>query len=261
MAITIHEIHAAADTIAAEGGNPTLAAVRKALGGGSFTTISEGMQAWKVKHQAQAIVTPLREAAPTAISEWLSAFGGEIWAIAMELSNARLQSERESLEQIRQELEQAQRETIDLADQLSEELEQVQALTKLQAEALVEAGKEVAAKIVELDSEKAVRLVAERQSEVANAALGETHKQINALNLQITELKAENKTLAMDAKENYKKAVTAESELSKTREHLSDSKAALLEKEEQLKALTAKLEKTYLAAIKIAPVDIAGNRS
>ena len=128
MAITLQDIHAVADTIAAEGGKPTLAVVRKALGGGSFTTISEGMQAWKVKHQAQTIVTPLREAAPAAVSERLSAFGGEIWAIALELSNARLQSEREALEQVRQELAQTQQETIDLADQLNEELELAQAL-------------------------------------------------------------------------------------------------------------------------------------
>jgi hypothetical protein len=43
MAITIQDIHAAADKIADAGEAPTLAAVRKALGGGSFTTISEAM--------------------------------------------------------------------------------------------------------------------------------------------------------------------------------------------------------------------------
>ncbi len=250
MAITLHEIHTIADAIAAEGGNPTLAAVRKRLGGGSFTTISEGMQAWKVKHQAQTIVTPLREAAPAAISERLSAFGNEVWAIALELSNARLQSEREALEQVRKELAQTQQETIDLADQLNEELEIAQALIIQQSEALDKANNEAAAKIVELDSEKLVRLAAERQSEIANAALNETHKQISALNLQITELKTENKTLAMDANESYKKAVTTESELSKTLERLSDSKTALAEKEEQLKTLTDRLEKTYLDTIK-----------
>ncbi len=252
MAITLQDIHAVADTIAAQGGNPTLAAVRKALGGGSFTTISEAMKEWKLKHQAQAIITPLREAAPTAISERLSAFGGEIWAIALELSNSRLQSERESLELVRKELEQAQQETGDFADQLSTELEQAQALLKKQSAEIDKAGKEATAKTVELESEKSARLESERQSEVANAALAETHRQIK-------ELKGENKTLAVDAKENYKKAVAAEFELAKTLERLSDSKAALTEKEEQLKALTDRLEKTYLAAInKTPPVDSAG---
>ena len=270
MAITLPEIHAVADAIAAEGGNPTLAAVRKRLGGGSFTTISEGMQAWKLKHQAQTIVTPLREAAPAAVSERLGAFGNEIWGIALELSNARLQSEREALEQVRKELAQTQQETIDLADQLNEELELAQALIKQQAEALDKAGNEVAAKTNELESEKSARLEAERKSEVANAALTETHRQISALNLQMTELKAENKALGIEASENFKKSVTVEAELSKTLERLDDSRAelsreaqrhnvaadkaaaTLVEKEEQLKALTGRLEKAITAEIESA---------
>jgi chromosome segregation ATPase len=260
MAITLQDIHAVADSIAAEGGKPTLAIVRKALGGGSFTTISEGMQAWKIKHQAQTIVTPLREAAPAAVSERLSAFGGEIWAIALELSNARLQSEREALEQVRQELAQTQQETIDLADQLNEELEQAQALIKQQAETLDKAGNEAKTKSNELESEKSARLEAERKSEIAIAGLTETHQQISALNLHINELKTENKAFRTEANENYKKTVTVESELSKTLERLSDIKAemereseryklnadnaanALVEKEEALKTLSLKLE-------------------
>jgi len=260
MAITLQDIHAVADSIAAEGGKPTLAIVRKSLGGGSFTTISEGMQAWKVKHQAQAIVTPLREAAPAAVSERLSAFGGEIWAIALELSNARLQSEREALEQVRQELAQTQQETIDLADQLNEELEQAQALIRQQARALDQAGNEATAKSSELAAEKSVRLEAERKSDIAMAGLTETHQQISALNLHINELKAEDKAFRTEANENYKKAVTAESELSKALERLSDVKTelvreseryklnadkaatALAEREEALKTLSLKLE-------------------
>ena len=47
MAITKDQIFAVADEIDAAGQNATLAAVRKALGGGSFTTISEGMTEWR----------------------------------------------------------------------------------------------------------------------------------------------------------------------------------------------------------------------
>ena len=61
MAITTPDIHAAADKIAAQGTTPTLAAVRSALGGGSFTTISEAMKEWKASQQASA--TPIREPA------------------------------------------------------------------------------------------------------------------------------------------------------------------------------------------------------
>ena len=54
MAITTADIHAAADRIAEAGQQPTLAAVRSALGGGSFTTISEAMKGWKAAQAAAA---------------------------------------------------------------------------------------------------------------------------------------------------------------------------------------------------------------
>ena len=79
MAITASEVYAAADTILAAGQQPTLAAVRAALGGGSFTTISEAMKAWKAAQQAAA--TPQREAAPAAVTDRLegvvSEFGSQ----------------------------------------------------------------------------------------------------------------------------------------------------------------------------------------
>ena len=43
---TKEQIYAAADAISAEGGNPTLAAVRAHMGGGSYTDISAAMQSW-----------------------------------------------------------------------------------------------------------------------------------------------------------------------------------------------------------------------
>ncbi|EAN5736141.1 hypothetical protein EJD04_25860 [Salmonella enterica] len=47
MAITTEQIMKAADELNQEGQNPTLARVRKKLGGGSFTTISEVMIEWR----------------------------------------------------------------------------------------------------------------------------------------------------------------------------------------------------------------------
>jgi len=50
--------------------NPTLAAVRKGLGGGSFTTISEAMTEWKARKAARE--KPLNEPAPQAVAERLA---------------------------------------------------------------------------------------------------------------------------------------------------------------------------------------------
>ena len=125
MAITKNQIFQVADQLTVAGESVTLAAVRKLLGGGSYTTINEALKEWKAKQQVA--VMPLREPAPEGISKRLDEVGAEVWAIALELANARLTSEREALEATRQQLETAQQEATELADQLSAELETLQA--------------------------------------------------------------------------------------------------------------------------------------
>lgn len=47
MALTTEQIHQTAQELTEKGINPTLANVRSALGGGSFTTIGEALKTWK----------------------------------------------------------------------------------------------------------------------------------------------------------------------------------------------------------------------
>nr|WP_267785071.1 DNA-binding protein [Paenarthrobacter ureafaciens]MCY0975712.1 DNA-binding protein [Paenarthrobacter ureafaciens] len=61
MAISKEQIFAVADELDAAGQNPTLANVRKQLGSGSFTTISEAMNEWRARKASQA--APIREPA------------------------------------------------------------------------------------------------------------------------------------------------------------------------------------------------------
>jgi len=125
MAITKDQIFAVADELDAAGQNATLAAVRKALGGGSFTTISEGMSEWKARKAAKE--SPLREPAPCAVADRLAELGAEIWSSALELANGRLATERDALEAARQQLEADKAEAAELADQVTAELEVVKA--------------------------------------------------------------------------------------------------------------------------------------
>ena len=53
MALTIQQVHNTADQLQEQGIKPTLAEVRKALGGGSFTTISEAMKSWRQDNQQE----------------------------------------------------------------------------------------------------------------------------------------------------------------------------------------------------------------
>jgi chromosome segregation ATPase len=118
---TKEQIWTAADVITSEGGSPTLAAVREKLGGGSYTDISAAMQQWRTSRQSSS--APMREPAPTSITERMTEFSSEIWAAALEMANTRLQSEREALEQARREAEETRQEAADLADQLAADLD------------------------------------------------------------------------------------------------------------------------------------------
>lgn len=123
MAITKDQIFETADELAAAGQNPTLANVRKAVGGGSFTTISEAMSEWRGARQAAT--APLREPAPPAIGDRLADLGADVWAIALELASGRLKADREALEGARMEMEAQKAEAVELADQMAAEIEQL----------------------------------------------------------------------------------------------------------------------------------------
>ena len=55
MAIDKQQIFKAANELDLTGHSPTLAAVRKVLGGGSFTTISEAMNEWRATKLSQSV--------------------------------------------------------------------------------------------------------------------------------------------------------------------------------------------------------------
>ena len=186
MAITRDQIFAAADEIDAAGQNATLAAVRKALGGGSFTTISEGMTEWKARKAAKEL--PLREPAPTAVTDRLSELGAEIWSAALELANGRLAGEREALEVARQQLEADKAEAAELADQVTAELEVAKAAL-LSATAAEQAARS--------DSQNLRQQVADvtLRAATSEARVSEIEKRANDLNAELTRVNQQNADL------------------------------------------------------------------
>ncbi len=123
MAITKDDIFRAANELDVLGQSPTLAAVRKHLGGGSFTTISDAMTEWKSKKISKD--APLREPAPQAIQDQLSSLAGDIWALAITTANTRLDAERQSLQDNRVASEAERLAAVELADQVISELEEL----------------------------------------------------------------------------------------------------------------------------------------
>ena len=186
MAITRERIFEVAEAMDAAGQVPTLAAVRKAIGGGSFTTISEAMTEWKTHKAAKE--TPLREPAPPALAERLTEFGAELWALALDLANRRLAAERESLDAARVQLEAEKQEAAELADQVTGELETLQ--TKLAA---LEAA-ELAARTEAVGLREQLAKTGERAA-TAEARAGEIEKRADDLNAELKRVNSQNAEL------------------------------------------------------------------
>ena len=186
MAISKEQIFAVADELDAAGQNPTLAAVRKAVGGGSFTTISDAMNEWKARKAAKE--TPLREPAPNAIAERLTEFGTEVWAAALELANGRLAAERESLEAARVELEAEKQEAAELADQVMAELEEA----KGKLSALEVAERAAQRDVLDLRAQLAT---ANERTATSTARAEEIEKRANDLNAELARVNEQNSEL------------------------------------------------------------------
>ena len=125
QALTEEAIHKAADELLAAGKNPTQAAVRNHLGGGSFTTIGEAMKTWHDARKEQAV----RASIVRLPDELESKLDGvrqileSAWTLALQQADDRLAKEREALELVRVETEGKVHELQEAVEQLEVELE------------------------------------------------------------------------------------------------------------------------------------------
>lgn len=122
MALTTEQIHQTAQELTDQGINPTLANVRSALGGGSFTTIGEALKTWK---QAQKDNEKLKEIdiAPQ-IKDRADVLIGELWQNALDLADERLKLERQALAVAQQQADAKVAEMAEVLEQV--EAEQIQ---------------------------------------------------------------------------------------------------------------------------------------
>jgi chromosome segregation ATPase len=122
---TQEQIWSAADELVARGERPTLVAVRRALGGGSYTTISEGLKTWRARGPAQAQVEAPE--IPDAVRDTMQRALQSVWQAASEAARAEVESARTALEARERTFTQERAEALELADELSRELETARA--------------------------------------------------------------------------------------------------------------------------------------
>lgn len=195
MAITKEQIFEIANALDAEGHNPTLSAVRKQLGGGSFTTISDAMTEWRARKAEKGGLR--HEAPPAVVIEQLNALGVEVWTVALELANGRLSGEREALEAARVQLGAEKAEAAELADDLNQELEQEKRRALSLEQAHTDARQELArlqtqyAGVLERATTGETRVIEiERRASDLNAELLRVHQQNDDLLKSLSALTA-----------------------------------------------------------------------
>lgn len=96
MAITREQILETASSLHTQGIKPTQTNVREALGGGSFTTISEVLREWRAEQDQTAQLQQI--VIPHDITDRTNILIAQIWETAQALANDRLIKEREALE-------------------------------------------------------------------------------------------------------------------------------------------------------------------
>jgi len=229
MAITTQQIHAIADQLHEQGIKPTLAEVRKALGGGSFTTISEAMKSWRQDNQQEEQLRQVE--LPSSIAERLQTLGADVWQTAVDIANDRLVKDREALESIKAK---AQAET-------DEAQEAVKTLEIEQADLLVQLDEVTAT--AEAAAITAAQVTAER--DILTQTLSDTQHQLeleraktDSAQGQLADLRSSFDQQAKELNANISKVATLEANAAGDEAEVARLSAELEAAKTELKAVT-----------------------
>ena len=175
-AITREGIWEAADELEAQGAKPTLNAVRKKLGGGSFTTISDAMTVWKERQRQR--VQPAAEPLPVDLATSVNSLAVEIWVAARGAAERALFAERERLAAEQTELREQTADAVELADGLAAEIEGLREEAASATAARDKLARDMAAlqalkQEAERETQRAVERAMAKDLEVKDARIGE----------------------------------------------------------------------------------------
>ena len=157
----------AADRLESQGKAVTLASLREALGGGSYSTISPHQQKWKNMKIASAQLP----SAPEDLSNRMFSLTSEIWNQAVQIAESRLASDRSVFEEHNRCLREDLMSATSAADRATEERDSATVRVK-ELEELIEATKIELATVLKRASDTDIRnkelerRVSDKQSEI-----------------------------------------------------------------------------------------------
>jgi len=242
VALTIQQVHNTADQLQEQGIKPTLAEVRKALGGGSFTTISEAMKSWRQDNQQEEQLRQVE--LPSGITERLQTLGADVWQTAVDIANDRLVKDREALESIKAK---AQAET-------DEAQEAVKTLESEQADLLVQLDEVTAT--AEAAAITAAQVTAER--DVLTQTLSDTQHQLeleraktDAAQGQLSDLRNSFDQQAKELSTNISRVATLEAAAESDKAEVARLSAELEAAKTELKAVTTERNEIATATAEV----------
>ena len=197
MAINTADVHTAADTLTAQGKRPTLAAIRAALGGGSFSTISEALKSWN----APAAQSPQTPAIPEAITDGAARMATALWAQAAEQAQQGVRDAQDELEQQRAALEAQRQEAVEAADALAAQLAETR-------QKLATAYKEMEALRTELATTRERLASATERAQQAESTAASAKEAETVARVAAAELRGRLEGLNVGAKANLKRQAT-----------------------------------------------------
>lgn len=194
MAITREQIYSTANTLDSEGIRPTLAAVRRRLGRGSFTTISEALNEWKLIKETNAL-HEMHAPLPQELIEKFHVVQSTLWSSALELATHRFNQDKVAIEDKSREKEDYYAELERLSEEYEIELEASKAcIEQLRHEVttlnqrLTDEEKTSKALHQSLIDSEASRKMSERRTEELKIELDRTHQQAEQLQRSLATL-------------------------------------------------------------------------
>lgn len=241
MAITPEQIIETAEALVERGESATLAAVRRELGGGSYTTISEALKGWRERRQltqarAEAVQVPAR------VQDALVQAGVLVWTEAVRQHAAQLAAEREALDLERQRNEGERREAVELADQVSRDLDQVRAERDqaLQDLAQERQGRDQAQ--AEAREQRAVAEERGRRGEAQEAELRDLRRQAGETAAELGQVRGHLEALRGQVEDLREARTRIEAERDQARAALQEAHGEAQERARRIEALGVDLE-------------------
>lgn len=260
MALTTQDIHASADALAEQGIKPTLAEVRKALGGGSFTTISEAMKSWRQDNQEEEQLKQVE--LPNGITERLQSLGADMWQTAINIANERLTAEREALaiaqtkaqaetDEAQEAVKMLESEQVELLEQLDFQQAQAEQATTDAVVSRTALETATAQHRTDIDAIKQQLSDTQHKLELEQERSSAAQQTVNELRSKLDEVGAQ----LMQARESVATA-NAQSknqtaEIERLKSELSDSKALNTQKDAKIKQLTDERNEIITATAEI----------